>query len=168
MWYWQGFLVSKGKKKIFFFKNCLKKKWHCLLKTGSERSLGTSVSERGNFKEMLTYDKPVCSFCIRLYLSCPAHACTVQATLLFCHYDVIFIFIFSTDHVSSLNFTLLRWTDTVCYNSGQGLVLLANTNWILGSDWTWNKGRMWYGEGKDRRQTALDPIQLLETSELLN
>lgn len=76
-----------------------------------------------------------------------------------------FIFIFSTDHVSSLDPSLLRWTDTVCNNSVQGLVLLANTNRILGSDWTWNKGRMWYGEGKDRKQTALDPIQLLETSE---
>lgn len=57
-----------------------------------------------------------------------------------------FIFIFSTDHIPSLDFSLLTWTDTVRYNSVQGLVVLANTNWILGSDWTWNKGRMWYGE----------------------
>lgn len=166
MWYGEGFLVSKGKKR-FKKNNCKKKKWHCLLKTGSERSLGTSVSGRGKFKETLTYDKPVCSFCIRLHLSCPTHACTVQATLLFCHYDVFLNFIFSTDHVPSLDFSLLTRTNTVCYNSLQGLVLLANTNRILGSDWTWNKGRMWYREWKDRRQTALDPIQLLETSELL-
>lgn len=126
-----------------------------MLKRGSERSLGISVSGRGNFKEMLTYDKLVCSFCIRLSLSALHMHAQYKRHSSFVTMMFFLIFIFSTDHVSSLDFSLLRWTDTVCYNSGQGLVLLANTNRILGSNWTWNK---WYGEGKDRRQASLDPI----------